>query len=138
MMIQIPNVESWNLFQEVLNMEKNKYYCQKCGAEMYEKYDKPALNLTCPKCGCKIATTRWEKIDLDRTNYKVLIMADVNPFLEHIKIISKIIGKNFIQAKEAIINGTLLFEGLAVDVKNIKNLLDNNSIKYNIIPNFPY
>lgn len=119
-------------------MEENKYLCPECGAQMYETYDKPALNLTCPKCGCKIATTRWEKIDLDRTNYKVLIMADVNPSLAHIKIISKIIGKNFIQAKEAIINGTLLFEGLAVDVKNIKNLLDNNAIKYNIIPNFPY
>ena len=39
---------------------------------------------------------------------------------------------------EYVVNGTLLFEGLAVDVKNIKNLLDNNPIKYNIIPNFSY
>jgi len=24
-------------------MEENKYYCPECGAEMYEKYDEPAL-----------------------------------------------------------------------------------------------
>ena len=119
-------------------MEENKYYCPECGTEMYQTYEKPALNLTCPKCGYKLATTRWDKIDLDRTNYKVLIVSELNPSHEHIKIISKIIGKNFIQTKESIINGALVFEGLAVDVMNIKNLLDDNSINYHIIPDFPY
>ena len=46
-------------------MEENKYICPQCGEEMMETYDKPALNLVCPKCGCQIATSRWEEIDLD-------------------------------------------------------------------------
>lgn len=45
-------------------MEENKYYC--------------------PKYGYKLATTRWDKIDLYRTKYKVLIVSELNPSLEHI------------------------------------------------------
>ena len=119
-------------------MEENKYLCPECGAEMYETYEKPALNLTCPKCGCKIATTRWEKIDLDSTDYEISVIQEENPSIDHIKIISKILAKNFIQAKEALISGYILFKGKATDVKKYKTILDDNKIRYKINPDFPY
>lgn len=50
--------------------EKSKNYCLDCGAEMIEFYEKPSFALECPKCGYGIATTRWEDIDMDMTNYK--------------------------------------------------------------------
>lgn len=119
-------------------MEENKYLCPECGAQMYETYDKPALNLTCPKCGCKIATTRWEKIDLDGTDYEISIIQESNPSIDHIKIVSKILAKNFIQTKEALISGCVIFKGKAIDVKKYKALLDKNGITYKINPDFPY
>lgn len=119
-------------------MEGNKYLCPECGNEMYETYEKPALNLTCPKCGCKIATTRWEKIDLDSTEYEILVMPESNPSMEHIKIVSKLIGKNFIITKDYMINGSTIFKGKAIDVKKYKDIFDANEILYKIYPDFPY
>lgn len=119
-------------------MEENKYLCPECGTEMYETYDKPALNLTCPKCGCKIATTRWEKIDLDATEYEISINSEPNPSMDHIKIVSKMIGKNFVLTKEFLIKGGLIFKGKAVNVKKYKDELEKNKISYKISPNFPY
>lgn len=119
-------------------MGENKYYCPECGAEMYEKYEKPALNLICPKCGCKLATTKWEKIDLDETEYEVIITSDTNPNMDQIKAISRISGKNFIFAKNVIVNGGMVFKGRASEVKKIISLLETNSLKYDIVPKFPY
>ena len=119
-------------------MEGNKYYCPECGAEMYEKYNKPALNLTCPKCGCKIATTRWESIDLDSNEYEVKVKPITNPSLDVLKVISKIIGKNFILTKNELLGGCTVFIGRAVEVKKITTLLDEKNIKYSVSPDFPY
>ena len=119
-------------------MEKNKFLCPECGAEMYETYDKPALNFTCPKCGCKIATTRWEKIDIDDTEYEIHLLPEAMPSISHIKIISKIAAKNFIASKEALINGEVIFKGKAVEIRQYRSMLDKNEIKYKIIPDFSY
>ena len=75
-------------------MEENKYICPKCGNEMIAVYEKPALNLTCPKCGCKIATTKWEDIDLDGTDYEVVLKPSINHSMEQIKFISNLTGLN--------------------------------------------
>ncbi len=119
-------------------MEKNKYYCPECGAEMYEKYDKPALNLTCPKCGCKVATTRWEAIDLDSNEYEVIIMPITDPSIDILKTVSKIIGKNFILTKNELIEGCTVFIGRAVEAKKVITLLNEKDIKYRVLPDFPY
>ena len=105
---------------------------------MYEKHDKPALNLVCPKCGCKIATTRWEKIDLDETEYEIFLVPETNPKMEQLKIISKITGDNYIHSKELIIEGSSIFKGKALEVKSITSLLESCFINYKITPDFPY
>ena len=118
--------------------ERSKNYCLDCGTEMTEIYEKPALNLTCPKCGCKIATTRWEKIDLDETNYAISVNPIENPSIQQIKVVSKILGENFITSKKVLEKGGTVFEGKAVDVKSIVKTLKDIHIKYVIIHEFPY
>ena len=119
-------------------MEENKYICPKCGSHMTAVYEKPALNLTCPKCRCKIATTKWEDIDLDNTTYKIFLRPNCNPSTESIKFISRITGLNFINSKKLFENGGLLFEEKAVEIKKQKINLDSINIKYTIEPMFPY
>lgn len=119
-------------------MEENKYICPECGSEMTAVYEKSALNLTCPKCGCKIATNKWEDIDLDDTTYKIFLRHNCSPSTESIKFISKISGLNFINSKKLFENGGLLFEDKAVEIKKQKINLDLNNIKYTIEPIFPY
>ena len=119
-------------------MENNKYLCPECGEIMNETYDKPALNLTCPKCGNKIATTRWEPIDLDSTEYEIIISKGNEESMENIKLISKISGENYIKSKELLSNGFSYIKGSAIEVMNKKKILDDNHIKYTINPKYPY
>ena len=86
-------------------MEENKYICPQCGEEMMETYDKPALNLVCPKCGCQIATSRWEEIDLDDNDYEIVLKAVSNPNIEIVKNVSKLTGLNFLNSKTIVEKG---------------------------------
>ena len=119
-------------------MEERKYKCPECGTIMNEIYDKPALNLICPKCGCKIATTYWEEIDLDDTEYEIVLVANNNPTLDQIKVVSNITGVNFMKSKEIIVTGKPIFKGNPIQVKDIVKTLKEKSLDYSISPEFPY
>ena len=119
-------------------MEENKYICPECGSEMDTIYEKPAFNLSCPKCGCKIATTRWDEIDLDDTKYQIQLDTIDNPTIDQIKYISKFTGANFIACKKMFEKGSLIFEGSAVDILEKKKELELNNILFSIKPYFKY
>ena len=119
-------------------MEDNKYICPRCGAIMTATYEKPALNLSCPKCDCKIATTKWEEIDLDDTNYEIVLKATKNPDIDVIRVISKITGLNYIKAKLLATNGGTLLKAKAIDIKTYQEALEEADIQFEINPSFPY
>ena len=105
---------------------------------MLEEYEKPALNLICPQCGCKIATTRWEAIDIDPIDYEIIIAKHHNPTMDQIKVISKQTGENFINSKKMLLDGGSYFKGNANAIKEKKYFLDISNIQYSISPNYPY
>lgn len=119
-------------------MEKRKYNCLECGTIMNETYEKPSLILSCPKCGCKIATTRWEEIDLDDKEYEIVLVANNSPTLDQIKVVSNITGVNFIKSKEIIVTGKPIFKGNPIQVKDIIKTLKEKLLDYSISPEFPY
>ena len=119
-------------------MEENKYICPNCGGEMECVYDKPALNLTCPKCGCKIATSRWDDIDLDPADYQITLESVPHPSIDNIKLVSSITGLNFIHSKALLENGGIVAKENAVKTKEIKTQLDDENIRYLITPDFKY
>ena len=119
-------------------MEENKYICPKCGTEMSVVYEKPALNLTCPHCGCKIATSKWEEIDLDDTLYQIIISPIKDPDIETIKFVSNFTGMNFLKSKKFLVNGGILFEDHAVEILKKRKLFDDNLPNYSITPFFKY
>lgn len=119
-------------------MEENKYICPKCGSIMFENYEKPALNLVCPKCGCNIATTRWEDIDLDDKDYEIVLKRHINPTIEQIKTISMISGMNFVCSKKLLCNGGILLKLKAIDINEKIILINKENIQYTITPFFPY
>lgn len=119
-------------------MEENKYFCPKCGQEMVERYEKPALNLVCPKCGCQIATSRWEEIDLDDNDYEIILKATINPKINALKIVSKLTGLNFLSTKKLLEKGGKLLKGKAHEIKDKRDLLVKEKIEFEIVPFFPY
>jgi len=72
---------------------------------MIQVYEKPALNLTCPKCNCKIATTRWDEIDLDDTKYEIVLKPIVNYILDNIKLVSLLAGLKYLDTTNLLKNG---------------------------------
>lgn len=119
-------------------MEENKNICPECGSETDAVYEKPAFNLSCPKCGFEIATTKWDEIDLDDTKYQIQLEAVVNPTIDQIKFISKFTGANFITCKTMFEKGSLIFEGSAVDILEKKKELELRNISFSIKPYFKY
>ncbi len=124
-------------FLEKRKMEE-KYICPECGAEMKETYNKPSLLLDCPKCGCKIATTKWDPIDLDQTIYELFVEKIESPTLDNLRFISSMTGDNYIKTKQDLIEGNISFKYCAVDMKEKMKEFDNNNIKYHIAPEFHY
>lgn len=119
-------------------MEKNKYLCPQCGSEMISEYQNPALNLICPKCGCKIATTRWERIDLDGQDYEIFLEKNEKPSIEAIRLISHLAGINYGQAKKLFEMGGSLLKSNALEIRKERDFLSRNHINFLIKPEFPY
>lgn len=119
-------------------MEENKYKCPHCGTEMIAAYQKPALNLVCPKCGCKIATSKWDDIDLDDNDYEIVLESLSTPTAKQLKIISELTGLNFISSKNLLSSGGILLKAKPSEIKLKLKFLDEAEIAYRITPDFPY
>lgn len=115
---------------------KDNNKCPNCGSQMIAVYDKPTLNLTCPKCGCKIATTKWDEIDLDDTIYKIIIKPITNPKISQIKCISGITGYNFIKSKDVLLKGGLIKNCKALEVKSSVKKMEKENLNVEVNPKF--
>ena len=119
-------------------MEENKYLCPRCGTKMNATYVKPALNLICPNCGCQIATTKWEDIDLDDQDYEIVLKPANNPSIDKIKTISILTGLNYIDSKSKLEKGEAVLKAKAPEIRTTLVCLKEHDIEYLISPYFPY
>lgn len=112
--------------------------CEKCGEIMkqYKKYG--SIGMECPKCGWGWVTTNVDQINNDNILYTLKIKQNNNPSIDLIRIISKILNKNFLDSKNKIQNEDIEIKDLALEIKKYSNLLDENGIVYTIYPKFPY
>ena len=112
--------------------------CPHCGKEMIVTRDGSALNYECKYCGYGEATTIADGIEWDATDYHMSIIAIESPNMDQVKIISKLTGKNFVESKRSLIKGDIVFKGLALEIKDIKESLENNNVQFAISPKYPY
>jgi large subunit ribosomal protein L7/L12 len=112
--------------------------CEKCGAEMKPLSDIYPVGMTCPNCGWGWATTYIDPINLDEINYHVILLSSGNS-LSNIKMVSETANCNYVEAKKMINNAPVeVFHGQAVEVKAIKEKLEEAGIDFRIEPEFPY
>ena len=112
--------------------------CEKCGNEMKPLSEIYPIGMTCPNCGWGWATTYIEPINLDESDYHVILTASDNS-LTVIKTVSEVANCNYIEAKKPINNAPVeVFHGQAVEVKSIKEKLEAANIDFTIEPEFPY
>ena len=113
--------------------------CEMCGTEMIPFSEDYSYGMTCPKCGWGWVTSHFEQIDLDTTDYQVVLQPGNEVKGDVLREISNILGVNYIQAKRIIENTPVtIYKGKARDVVVIIDKLDKKGIKYAVQPDFPY
>ena len=112
--------------------------CLSCGENMICKIEEHTLVWECPKCGDGLATTYFEPIETDETNYTLSISEISEPNIDHIKLISNMLNVNFLKAKSLLQEGNATITDKAVKIRDYIRLLNKISIPFTITPNFPY
>ena len=116
-----------------------KILCEKCGAEMIPIDSSKPIGMKCPECGWGWVTTYIEPKFEDETVYSIFLEQGNEPDVKTVKTVAKVAGCNFIQSKTIIAKAPQkLAEGQAADIEKFVASLDEASIKYYIVPNWPY
>lgn len=118
---------------------EEKVFCEKCGSEMTPYKKGHTSGMICEKCGFGWVTTCNEEIEVDETIYEISLLKDTNVSTEKIKVVSNEFAVNFLTARKMLTDGqNIVFKGKAIKVKEKKEELDKNNIRYSIIPEFSY
>ncbi len=93
----------------------------------------------CKKCDWSLVTTYIPKIKMDTTIYSInLIEADLKN-IEQIKAISKVSGMNYLDTRNLLQQkNKTIYEGEAMKILKVKDILDSVGVKYSIVPEFGY
>ena len=98
----------------------DKCICEKCGVEMKPLSEIYPIGMTCPNCGWGWATTYIDPINLDESDYQMILVSSENSF-SNIKIISEIANCNYIDAKKKIGENNDEVMQAIDDLKKFKN-----------------
>lgn len=117
-------------------VEKETVLCEKCGTEMRSIHELCTVGMKCAACGWGWVTTN--PMISDTKTYNIFLYP-IKSTADNIKIISSIANCNYITAKKLIESAPVsVFSGSALEVKLIKERLENADIIHSIEPEFPY
>ena len=107
----------------------DKIYCEKCQSEMIDFENEGSCGMTCPNCGWGWATTKHDPIKLDANLYEIAIEGLANPSIDFIKVVSKIRGCNFIEAKTFLLQGGICKNQMLLLLKKRPNFLSKENLR---------
>ena len=111
--------------------------CEKCGTNMNTLCG--GGGMICPNCGWGWATTYLEPRMRDTTVYQITLLEGNNTNTETIRAVNKVAHRNLLKSKQLIESAPqVIFKGNAREVHNMKDILDEESVLYRIIPDYPY
>ncbi len=112
--------------------------CEKCGASMEHSITGYCSSTICPQCGWGWATTYFPPIELDTTDYSIVVESIETPGVAQIRSAAKTANTNFIEAREFLKTGGVIACTKAKDIAAIAQQLKDAQIPYIIRPEFPY
>ncbi len=112
--------------------------CPNCGHQLRIKREYPSFALICDHCGWGVATTMWDPIDLDETEYVIRLAEGNIVNKKTLSLISQMTGLNFILSKKLIESFGILWSGKAREAKEKIDFLKEQEISFTITPEFPY
>jgi len=113
--------------------------CLECGVGMEFKIIDSTQGWYCQKCDHSIITTFIEPIKLDEQDYTIYLLCGNDKDVNQIRTISQIMNSGFLKAKSILKEKeSVLCCGKATEIYKIKNLLNENGIRYHISPKYIY
>ena len=116
--------------------------CEKCGTPMIRELPEGhggGFSMTCPKCGWGFATSYFDPICLDQTEYQITLLEGNPASTEVIRAVNQVAHRNFIKSRELILSAPhVIFKGKALAIHEKTDILDAASILYRIEPDYPY
>lgn len=128
---------------------KEEYICEKCGHVMIDRSFANSIHIECPNCHWGWATTTYDPIADDNTDYEIYLCSGNEQTMDNIKLIAEIMGCNFLHAKKALSSdtNTMIYKARnesvasmykAQRVQAIASRLKEGSLHFLIVPEFPY
>lgn len=111
--------------------------CEKCGTNM--NVLSGGCGMVCPNCGWGWATTYLEPIVRDMTEYQITLLEGNNTNTETIRAVNQVTHRNLLKSKQLIESAPhKIFSGDALEVHEMKEILDEEAVLYKIEPDYPY
>lgn len=116
--------------------------CEKCGTIMVRDLPEGhggGMSITCPKCGWGVATSYSDPILLDQTEYQITLLEGNDASEEKIRAVNRVSHRNLLKSKQLIESAPqVIFKGDALDVYDMKEILNEEQVLYKIEPDYPY
>lgn len=118
-------------------MEDNVFRCPQCASPTEQIREGRVSGVRCPRCGWSVVTTETDAIDRDVATYEVRIENSDFHDKAQVKIVSHMLGINFLQATRLLQEDKpLVYRGNAREVQRIKSELETNHISLSVTPPF--
>lgn len=116
--------------------------CEQCGAKLEADYPEGLIgtySLTCPNCGWGLVTTYCDPIVTDPTVYQIILLEGNDTSVKVIKAVNQVSHLALSKARQSIENAPqVIFTGDALEVHDMKEILDKETVLYKIEPDYPY
>ena len=112
--------------------------CPWCHYHLESFCEDSVMGLRCTNCDWCIVTTYIEPIRADITHYTLSIDKIENPSLEQLRVVSKMLGVNYLKTRKLLQNGEAKLIDFAVEIYEHKTILSLNNIAFSIYPEYPY
>ena len=113
--------------------------CEVCGGEVEFRQEGSTQGYFCKCCDWALVTTYIPQIQLDETTYEVFVTGGDYRNEQQVKAVSTASGLNFLAARKLLqLERSMVFQGEAAKVKEIRETLANVGLHLEISPEFPY
>ena len=112
--------------------------CEKCNAEMLYFTEYSSCGWRCPRCSWSIVTSNTDPMDLDETQYTLMIPACEQIDREAVKAFAGAAKFNIVESRKALHEGVTFNDQSAGSVSKIAKALREHHIVFTITPEFPY
>ena len=116
-------------------------HCDRCGNALTILHEGHAIGTFCPRCGQSVMTTHIPAIRLDQTRYSMRLTWEPTrkSTVAQIQTLANATGVNVVAARRLLGTHTpLVFEGVALEILRVRDLLHAVGFNVAIEPNFNY